>query len=107
MSAEAAADLQTQLSALGLTKEQSRVVQVYRGQGCARCMRSGYYERVAIYEYVSFDRGIGELVTQKATMESLQRYAVEHGARTLRADAIEKVLRGITTIEEVYRVAQG
>jgi len=67
-------------------------------------MRSGYYERIGIYEFVPFDSGLSELVAQKTTMDELQRYAIGHGARTLRQDATEKVLEGLTTLEEAIRV---
>ncbi len=78
-------------------------VEIYRGAGCSRCNRSGYYERVGIYEYVPFDTGLSELVMNKTSTDSLFRYAVEHGAVTLRMDAINKVLRGLTTLEEAIR----
>lgn len=82
-------------------------VELYRGQGCARCMRSGYYDRIGIYEYVPFDTGLAHLVMEKAQTESLYAYAVEHGAITLRADATMKVLHGMTTLEEAMRVTTG
>lgn len=79
-------------------------VRLYRGSGCTRCMRSGYYDRVGIFEFVPFDTGLAELVTAKATTEVLQKYAVEHGAITLRDDALAKVREGLTTVEESLRV---
>jgi len=72
-------------------------VDLYRGTGCSRCLRSGYYERVGIYEYVPFDPGLADLVMTKASTESMYRYAIDHGAITLRADAISKVLHGQTS----------
>jgi len=83
------------------------VVEIYRGLGCARCLRSGYYDRIGIYEYVPFDSGLAELVMQKAPTEGMYRHAVEHGAITLRADAVAKVLHGLTTLEEAMRVTTG
>jgi type II secretory ATPase GspE/PulE/Tfp pilus assembly ATPase PilB-like protein len=79
-------------------------VHIYRGAGCSRCLRSGYFDRVGIYEYVPFDVGLSELVMNKAATEVMYRYAVEHGAVTLRADAVSKVLHGLTTLEEALRV---
>lgn len=81
-------------------------VEVYRGAGCSRCLRSGYYDRVGIYELVSFDSGFSELVMRKATTEELHRYAVDHGAITLRSDAVAKVRAGMTTLEEALRVTR-
>ena len=82
-------------------------VDIYRGLGCSRCLRSGYYDRIGIYEYVPFDTGLAELVMDKAPTELLYKYAVEHGAVTLRHDAVAKVLHGLTTLEEAMRVTTG
>ena len=80
--------------------------QIFRGLGCTRCLRSGYFERVGLYEYVPFDTGLSRLVMEKATTEAMHAYAQEHGAITLRDDAITKVREGITTLEEALRVTR-
>ena len=82
-------------------------VKVYRGAGCSRCGRSGYYDRTGIYELVPFDTGLSELVMNKASTSKMYKYAVDHGAIMLRDDAIAKVRRGITTLEEAIRVTAG
>ena len=79
-------------------------VEIQRGEGCSRCARSGYYDRVGVYEFVTFDTGLSELVMQKASTEQLHRHAVAQGAITLRSDAIQKVLHGLTTLEEAVRI---
>jgi type II secretory ATPase GspE/PulE/Tfp pilus assembly ATPase PilB-like protein len=79
-------------------------VEVYRGVGCSRCLRSGYYDRVGLFEFVPFDDGLAQMVMRKGTTDELQRYAVEHGAITLRDDAVTKVRDGLTTLEEALRV---
>ena len=79
-------------------------VELYRGRGCSRCLRSGYYDRVGIYEFVPFDKGLGDLVMEQAPTVKLHEYALSHGARSLRMDAMIKVLRGLTTLEEALRV---
>jgi type II secretory ATPase GspE/PulE/Tfp pilus assembly ATPase PilB-like protein len=88
---------------MGITRERTGL-QIFRGAGCSRCLRSGYYDRVGVYEYVPFDSGLAALVTQKATTEVLHQYAIEHGAITLRDDAMAKVRDGLTTLEEALRV---
>ncbi len=88
---------------LGIPRDRTGI-QIYRGAGCSRCMRSGYYDRVGVYEYVPFDTGLAALVTEKATTETMHSYAVEHGAITLRDDAMAKVREGLTTLEEALRV---
>lgn len=77
---------------------------IYRGAGCSRCLRTGYYDRIGVFEYVPFDAGLCGLITEKANTEVLQEYAVAHGAITLRDDAISKVREGLTTLEEALRV---
>jgi len=79
-------------------------VEIYRGVGCSRCLRSGYYDRIGVFEFVPFDTGIANLVIEKATTERLQQYAIEHGAITLRDDTMAKVRSGCTTLEEALRV---
>ncbi|MCP4247214.1 MAG: type II/IV secretion system protein [bacterium] len=87
--------------------EERGPVEIFRGLGCARCLRSGYYDRLGVYEYVPFDSGLAGLVMEKAPTEALYKYAVSHGAITLRDDAITKVLHGRTTLEEAMRVTTG
>lgn len=79
-------------------------VEIHRGTGCARCLRSGYFGRVGVFEFVPFDSSFADLVMAKATTNVLQNHAVEHGAITLREDGIRKVRDGLTTIEETLRV---
>jgi type II secretory ATPase GspE/PulE/Tfp pilus assembly ATPase PilB-like protein len=80
--------------------------EVFRGAGCSRCLRSGYFDRVGIFEMVPFDPGLSALVMDKATTESMHEYAIAHGAITLRDDAIAKVREGLTTLEETLRVTR-
>ncbi len=79
-------------------------VEVLRGAGCARCHRSGYFDRIGIYELVEVDTGLSDLLMHKASTEALQNHAVASGAHTLRQDAVAKVLHGETTLEEAMRV---
>ena len=93
----------TEREILGIPLDRKNA-EVFRGAGCTRCLRSGYYDRVGIYEFVPFDAGLTQLVMAKATTEELQKYAAEHGAITLRDDATTKVRDGLTTLEEALRV---
>ncbi len=81
-----------------------RSVRMFRGSGCSRCMRTGYFDRIGLFEYVPFDAGIADLVVSKATTEALQDYARKHGGLLLRDDAMAKVRDGLTTLEEAVRV---
>jgi len=80
--------------------------EIFRGTGCSRCLRTGYFDRVGVYEYVPFDKRLSQLVMEKASTESMETYAVEHGAITLRHDSLSKVRDGMTTLEEALRVTR-
>jgi len=79
---------------------------VYRGKGCKACGNTGYMGRTGIYEILLVDEEIRELTLQKAASNIIKKKAIEMGMRTLRQDGWEKVLKGITTPEEIMRVTQ-
>ena len=81
-------------------------VEVFRGVGCSRCLRTGYFDRVGVYEFVSLDNRLWGLVMEGASRDQMSQYATEHGAITLREDAIAKVRDGLTTLEEALRVTR-
>ena len=96
---------ETERQIMGIPLERTGV-EIYRGAGCSRCLRSGYFDRVGIFEFVPCDAGFAKLVMEKASAEALQRYAVGHGAISLREDAIVKVREGLTTLEEALRITR-
>jgi len=90
---------------MGIPPERTSV-EIFRGVGCSRCLRTGYFDRIGLFELAPFDVGLSALVMQKATTETLHEYAVAHGAITLRDDAVTKVREGLTTLEETLRVTR-
>jgi type IV pilus assembly protein PilB len=74
------------------------------GAGCAACNGIGYKGRVGIYELFTMTEGIKELATQNAPAFKLLEQAIEDGMLTMLQDGIFKVLAGLTTLDEVYRV---
>ena len=87
-----------------------RLVRVFckdcKGRGCKACMNTGYKGRTGIYELMIPDEHIRELINKKASMEEIHKAAVASGMKNMHDDGIEKVERGITSKEEVYRVTQ-
>ncbi len=87
-----------------------RLVRVFckdcKGGGCKACMNTGYKGRTGIYELMVPDEQIRELINKKASMEEIHKAAVASGMKNMHDDGIEKVERGITSKEEVYRVTQ-
>jgi type IV pilus assembly protein PilB len=77
----------------------------YKGRGCARCSDTGYYGRIAILETLLIDDPIRTMIMRKASSDQIKEYAVkEKHMLTLRDNALENCLRGITTLEEALRV---
>ncbi|BFM05110.1 GspE/PulE family protein [Halioxenophilus aromaticivorans] len=83
---------------------QSQSVTLHEAVGCDHCNNTGYKGRVSVLEVLKFDEDLDELVAQHASMRDLKRHAAENGFRTMADDGVEKVLAGITTIEELSRV---
>ncbi len=78
----------------------------FRGKGCPFCKGSGYRGRIGIFELLLVNDRIRRLISEKASMEKIREVARETaGLRSFREDGLLKVLRGITTREEVDRVA--
>jgi type IV pilus assembly protein PilB len=74
---------------------------LYRGRGCNSCDGTGYKGRTGIFEILSMNKNLRSLLIKGATSVEFERRARESGMKTLRQDAIEKALTGITTLEEV------
>ncbi|WP_247664321.1 GspE/PulE family protein [Ideonella alba] len=73
----------------------------WRSPGCDHCEGSGFRGRAGLHELLSVSRGVRHLIQTGSRAELIQAQAIAEGMRTLRQDGIEKVLQGITTIEEV------
>jgi len=80
--------------------------QFYKGKGCDYCTGTGYRGRVAIFEILVMSPEIKSLIAKKGTEGEILKVASLQGMTTLFEDGIQKVLQGITTIEEVERVTQ-
>jgi type IV pilus assembly protein PilB len=81
-------------------------VKFYKGKGCAECGASGYLGRVGIYEALTVSEKIASLVLQRADSGTIEKEAVAEGMITMKQDGYLKVLQGVTSVEEVLRVAQ-
>ncbi len=90
----------------GLDDLAQKQAQFYTGSGCSHCLNTGYYGRTGIFELLTVDEQIKELITRQAAAHTIKHSAVEKGMRTLRDDGIRQALGGITTLAEVLRVTQ-
>ncbi len=77
-----------------------------KGRGCTYCGRSGYRGRIGIYELMMINNRLRELMFKGTTTADIRQEAIKNGMSTLYADGMLKVIRGITTFDEVYRVAK-
>ncbi len=90
----------------GITDEQLKDAKFMKGKGCNSCQKTGYKGRIAVFELMLIDSKVREMIFSKATTAELRRYAINRGMSTLYHDAINKVLQGFTTFEEVSRVTK-
>ncbi len=95
------------LRLLGPAAEQMRAAQLFRGHGCKRCALTGYKGRKGIFEIFTISDEIQRMIFETVSATDLRVRARELGMRTLREDGLRKVIAGVTTLEEVFRVTMG
>jgi type IV pilus assembly protein PilB len=78
--------------------------QVFEPVGCVRCSWSGYHGRVGLYEAMPITEEIRSMVLHRRGGSEIAQLAARHGMRTMRADGLEKVKQGVTSLVEVGRV---
>ncbi len=89
------------LNLQGLTSEK-----VYRGKGCDRCRKTGYAGRLGIYEMLVMDDHLRDMVTRNPDVNLLRKLCRERGLVSLREDGFQKVIKGLTTVDEILRVTE-
>jgi general secretion pathway protein E len=88
----------------GLNPREVRDGSFFKGTGCESCLDTGYRERRGIFELLTVDDAIREMILQRATASGLKAAAADNGMTTLRIDAVSKAIQGLTTMDEVARV---
>jgi type IV pilus assembly protein PilB len=78
--------------------------ELFRRNGCVRCRQTGYSGRIGVFQLLAMDEELSALAARKASHEELERAAINGGMSTLWADGIEKVIAGLTSLEELARV---
>jgi len=91
---------------LGKLWQKPAKVMLNKGEGCDQCGHGGYQGRIGVFEVLSVSEKIGRLILERAPAQEIEKQAVEEGMMTMEQDGYLKVVEGITTIEEVLRVAQ-
>ena len=83
-----------------------KALRIPKPVGCEKCNNTGYLGRIAIYEVMPMTEKIAKLVVEKVAASDIQKEAMAEGMLTMKQDGYVKVLEGVTTMEEVVRVAQ-
>lgn len=94
------------LETAGITPEMAAAATFMKGKGCSNCGKTGYRGRLGVFELLLMSSKIRELTYQGASTQEIRKAAISQGMRTLYNDGIDKVMRGITTLDEVFRVAK-
>jgi len=87
-------------------KTKAKGLTLWRGKGCKECNNTGYLGRIGIFEVMPIVEEIAKLISQKAAAGDIDKVARQKGMLSMKQDGYIKVLEGITTIEEVLRVAE-
>ncbi len=94
------------LQHIGITPDMFAGKKIYRGRGCPSCLNTGYRGRTGIFELMLLDDAVKNMILKTSDANAIKNEAVAQGMITLRQYGAQKVLNGITTIEEVFRVTQ-
>jgi type IV pilus assembly protein PilB len=96
-------DMKAELGALWQPQGE---VKLYKGKGDPECGTSGYFGRIGIFEVITITEKISRLILERSSAADINKEARAEGMITLKQDGYLKVAEGITTVEEVIRVAQ-
>jgi len=92
------------LRRVGFNVDDTENVVFYRGRGCEQCRHTGYRGRNGIFEMMIINEEVADLCVKRAPLSEIRAAALANGMKTLKQDGFQKVLEGLTTVEEVMRV---
>jgi type II secretory ATPase GspE/PulE/Tfp pilus assembly ATPase PilB-like protein len=78
--------------------------EVYRAVGCSKCQKTGYFDRVGIFEMIRMNDQVRKMIIEKRDAAYIREHCIQMGMSTIFDDGIDKVLNGITSLDEVVRV---
>jgi len=93
-----------ELLTMGIDVGREGRLTLHEGEGCIRCRQTGYRGRSGVFEVVPFTESLKDLTTSQADVALIAQKAREEGMVTLRENAVQSLLKGITTYQEVLRV---
>ncbi len=92
------------LHRVGFSVDDMENVVFYRGRGCEQCRHTGYRGRTGVFEMMLINEEIADLCVKRAPLSEIRNAALANGMKTLKTDGFQKVMEGVTTVEEVMRV---
>jgi len=92
-----------ELAALGFTEDEASGITFFKGEGCDVCVGTGYKGRQGLYEVMALSSELRRMILRGSSTEELRAQAVREGMLTLRMDGLQKIRRGVTTLEEVVK----
>ncbi|MGQ0794024.1 MAG: type II secretion system ATPase GspE [Deltaproteobacteria bacterium] len=95
-----------ELERIGLARKQITSGMIYRAVGCNECLGTGYSGRTGIFETLVIDDDTRNLTLSSADSTKIKKKAVHRGMTTLRMDGADKIIKGLTSIDEVMRVTE-
>ncbi|OQA29527.1 MAG: Type II secretion system protein E [Verrucomicrobia bacterium ADurb.Bin345] len=98
---------ETELRMLGPLAGQFEQANLFRGKGCTDCNFTGYRGRLGIFEIFLVNDEVRHMIFESVSASELRTKARQLGMRTLREDGLRKVIAGVTTLDEVFRVTMG
>ncbi len=90
---------------LNITLPDKGKIKLYKGKGCDHCKNTGYYGRIAIFEMIEINDEIRSMILRKISSNEIKEVAIRYGMKTLLDSGVTRALEGITSIDEVFRVA--
>jgi len=94
------------LKSIGLTEDDCAQKKIFQAKGCNKCFNTGHKGRTPIFEILVLDNHHKSLILKTSDSTKIRDLAIEQNMTTLLQDGVEKIFKGITTIEEVLRVTQ-
>ena len=89
---------------IGITPDMIKGKKLFKGRGCPECLNTGYRGRTGIFELMLMNEPLQNLILKTSDANTIKQRAIDQGMITLRTNGAHKVLDGLTTIEEVFRV---
>jgi type IV pilus assembly protein PilB len=88
---------------VGFTEEEAANVKAYKPVGCSACHNTGYKGRIGLFEVMEVTDDVRDLILSRAQSKEIKKKARENGMITLRRSGLDKIMEGVTSVEEVLR----